>query len=375
MQRGFPAVAVLPFPAASPNHLPPPTSPLLRPSSLFQPPPFVVDDWEEDEIDELGGLAIESLAFAHHFERRITPSDLYWFDEDRETALDAMDDWNIESGGKLQETYEESSVDGPECQPLPWHDTKYQVCNNLHEQSLDLSDPHQHHELQYDIKFLGQGFYRQGLLLEPVGVDGPALVLKMLHLYRPLNQRQLIKVNNEALLMERLTSSPTITNTYGHCGTSILVEEANELSGKMIRTMEDKTWRGFIGQDELEQLERENGGVYQFNPLEPHEKLDIAIAMAESIALLHGFPDGIVAHDDIWVDQWMTATSDGRVMLNDLNSVLPLKWNRAENRYCTFQSRSGNLKSPEYFHFNGQMTEQSDIVPMGHMLYVLLTGT
>lgn len=338
----------------------------FRTFELQEPPPLL-EDYEPD----FGGLEILSSLNKDSFERRIHHFDGRLLHEERENTLDQMDDANIESGGRVRDMYDEIDS-STECQPLKWHDNKYQVCNVMHEQYLDLSNRISP-SLQYTLKTLGQGYYRQGLLLRPVGVDGPPLVLKMLHFFRPLNQRQVIKINNEALLMERFTSAPTITKTYGHCGTSILVEEATELAGDIVLADEDKTWRGFISNEELNRLELENGGVRQFNQLEPHDKLDIAISMAESIALLHGNPEGAVAYDDLSLDQWMLS-SDGRVMLNDLNSVIPLQWNRSAKDYCTFQSRSGNFKSPEYYDYAGKMTEQSDIFPMGHMLFVLLTG-
>ena len=87
----------------------------------------------------------------------------------------------------------------------------------------------------------------------------------------------------DALVMERLAGSPRIIDIYGHCGTAVWVEAMPYEVEEVIVPGE-----GYIRQQDLHD---EN----QLNPQNDYtvtEKLEIALAMAESIADLHGFEDG-----------------------------------------------------------------------------------
>ena len=103
----------------------------------------------------------------------------------------------------------------------------------------------------------------------------------------------------DAVIMERLTASPRIINIYGYCSTSIAVEAvpveveeiivpddgaltSKELHGERTGVGEDGTG----GKREGLALEPKNG--YRVD-----EKLTIALEMAEGIADLHGFRDGV----------------------------------------------------------------------------------
>jgi thiamine kinase-like enzyme len=44
----------------------------------------------------------------------------------------------------------------------------------------------------------------------------------------------------------------------------------------------------------------------------------MAVEMAESIAILHGFKDGVIVHNDIQLRQWLR-TREGRLKLGDFN--------------------------------------------------------
>ena len=85
--------------------------------------------------------------------------------------------------------------------------------------------------------------------------------------------------------MERLTASPRIVDIYGHCGTSVWVEALPyEVEEYIVPNS------GYMAQADLkdeEELKPQN----QYNP---HQKLEMALEMAESLADLHGFEDGVM---------------------------------------------------------------------------------
>ena len=97
------------------------------------------------------------------------------------------------------------------------------------------------------------------------------------------------KIHHEAIIMERLTASPTIVNIYGHCATSISAEiMPQEVTTKIVPLP------GYITQTELDQRP-----TLCQNNLTLDEKLEIAIVMAESMAEMHGFVGGPMVHGDI----------------------------------------------------------------------------
>lgn len=97
------------------------------------------------------------------------------------------------------------------------------------------------------------------------------------------------KIHHEAIIMERLTSSPTIVNIYGHCATSVIAEVMpEELTTKIVPLP------GYIKQTDLN-----NRPTLCQNNLTLEEKLEIAVVMAESMAEMHGFSGGVMVHGDI----------------------------------------------------------------------------
>ena len=110
-------------------------------------------------------------------------------------------------------------------------------------------------------------------------------VLKTIRWGFPESYKNIQTVLRDALVMERLSASPRIVDIYGHCGTSVWVEAIpNEVEEFIV------PGDGYIEQEDL----HDEHNLNPQNPYTAEEKLDIALAMAESLADLHGFKNGIM---------------------------------------------------------------------------------
>ena len=164
------------------------------------------------------------------------------------------------------------------------------------------------------------------------------------------------QVTNDAVVMERLTASPRIISMYGYCSRSIYVEHVGIEVEEVVVPGE-----GYPTKREIEQSKggattdsygggggesRTGPGLAPRNHYTPTEKLNIALEMAESIADLHGFKDGVIVHDDIQLCQWMRRESDGKMLLGDFNRATVMEWNvtgkggKGEG-YCRFDNGGG----------------------------------
>jgi hypothetical protein len=391
---------------------PPPQTVFLEDASMLVPSYFVTPMESEllgielDPISRTVGapdfadLDFNSLVLAKHFQREIYPNDLKYLNTERRSLLREFDKI-ADDEHEIIEHYQDMdhylasypTAETPlACAPQPWQYQKHQVCNNVHELSYDrlpYTDPTQ----QYDISELSNGHYRQTYLFKPIVQQrtsstsssmnatpaydpGPDIVIKNLRFQRELDMFNFFNINKEAVIMEQFSSSKLTSDIYGHCGTTVLVERGEELTYLMVpRRPGSKASRGRIPQTTLNHLQNKTGDVFPMNNFTAEQKLDIAIALAESIALLHGFPLGVIAHDDISLDQWMLSSHDRRVILNDFNNCHPLEWNAQKQKYCRFwASYPGTFKAPEVYGGSHWVNEQVDIWPLGNLIFSLLTG-
>jgi serine/threonine protein kinase len=179
------------------------------------------------------------------------------------------------------------------------------------------------------------------------------------------------KIQKEALIMERLTSSPRIVSIYGHCGLSVLAETTPD---EIVNFIVPES--GHANRTLLEQLPH----IQSMNNYTAIEKLDIALDMSKSIADLHGFSGGKILHGDIHPVQWLRSRVDGKLKLNDFNNAEILDLNRHpadvnDTFYCKAERGiwGGSFRSPEEF-LGLPIDEQIDVFSMGNNIYTLITG-
>lgn len=144
----------------------------------------------------------------------------------------------------------------------------------------------------------------------------------MKHNYDAIRMHQ---VNQDAVVMERLTSSPRIMDMYSLCGTSITVKSMPHSVEKAI--VPPGSWDP---NDEPR------------NKQSPSTKLKMALEMAESIADLHGFSGGVIVHGDIQLGQWLRETLNGTLVLGDFNLAKVLAWDEGKHRYCKYVNGRGH---------------------------------
>ena len=63
----------------------------------------------------------------------------------------------------------------------------------------------------------------------------------------------------------------------------------------------------------------------------------MALEMAESIAVLHGYEGSVIIHNDIQLQQWLR-TEEGTLKLGDFNRATIPDWDIKKNRYCEYST-------------------------------------
>jgi hypothetical protein len=258
---------------------------------------------------DYGGLQITSLLMMPDFHRHIQSKDADIYKDERRKFLHEID-YDLDTD---YDSFEDRDFDPHGCVPPKWKYMRRPNCNAFHELSLEL--PPGLVEQDFDIKFLGSGYYREAYLFTRLGQrlmskgkhsrgnehDEPkSFVLKHL-LYKDrfsFNQKNEASIHKEALVMDILSSSrPRRTSwIYGFCSTSIFVEAAKELTFDIVPELKIQTERGRISQKKLDKMQTKD--VHPLNNFTAPDKLKIALSMAEALAGMHGHPGGAFAHDD-----------------------------------------------------------------------------
>ena len=181
------------------------------------------------------------------------------------------------------------------------------------------------------------GSYRQVFLIRQ-GMEEP-IILKMNQFQLAFETDKYEFIRMDALVMERLTSSPRIANIYGHCGASVLTEVLP------IEIEENVVPMGYVNKTALhDELQ-----VQPMNTFTATHKLDMALGMAEAIADLHGFKDGVIVHDDIQLCQYLFRPDNKTMKLNDFNRAEIMLYDDVTGQYCPYLNGpgGGNWRAPE----------------------------
>ena len=144
-------------------------------------------------------------------------------------------------------------------------------------------------------------------------------------------------VRMDAMVADRLTSSPRIYDIYGFCGMAIMSEYfpygdyedvAVPGTGYLLTTKE--------------QIEQQENELTPYNDIESIEKLRISLQMAEALADLHGDPNGAIVHQDVQLSQYLLSSDGKTVKLNDFNRAEFMLWDDNKGTYCKYGEGGGN---------------------------------
>lgn len=212
------------------------------------------------------------------------------------------------------------------------------------------------------------GSYRAAFFLG--SIEDPELVIKVQRFGDSLYHTDRFEfVRMDALTMERLTSSDRIVDIYGHCAVTVLTEFLpTELDVTAVPIQRR------VRQDRTIKAQKRSQETKPLNQLGDVEKLDISLQMAEAIADLHGFKDGVLVHDDIQLPQFLFAKNN-KIKLNDFNRGEAMLYNEKKGEYCRYRNGDGggDWRAPEEYA-DKPLNEKIDVWSFGNNVYSVLTG-
>mmetsp|Transcript_9522 Transcript_9522/g.10902 ORF Transcript_9522/g.10902 Transcript_9522/m.10902 type:complete len:553 (+) Transcript_9522:35-1693(+) len=249
-------------------------------------------------------------------------------------------------------------IPGHVCRRVSEHRRNYQNCNTIFETSY----------IDNYVFYINEGAYRQVFGLQQEHED--SIVIKEMHSSIEFKTGDFEFVRMDAMVAERLTSSPRIYDIYGYCGTAIMsqyfphgdYEDVAVPGSGYLLTKEEKT------NEQINDLEAHNN-------ITSTNKLKISLQMAEALADLHGDPMGATVHQDIQLSQYLLSSDKQILKLNDFNRAEFMLWNDNKGEYCKYSegSGNGNWRSPEEY-FDNNLDEKVDIFSLGNNIYSILTG-
>jgi len=270
----------------------------------------------------------------------------------------------------------EDILDGENCFiAYEWQNKTLPNCNNLHEQSLvqEETKPRSVKQFSAENKFLlGKGSFRQvWKLSRPVSILGEAqeeaVALKVSRLDKWTDRDILTGNHIDALVSERLSSSPHISDIYGYCGNSALYEYSN--GGSLFDA---------IGAAEYDDVPRDLKAQKDYATWTTRRKMNLAYQAVQAVADLHGMdgPRPSVVHGDLDVTQFVTYDGGNTYKLSDFNGATFIYFNPKKHNGCLFDTRmsGGKTRSPEEYA-NEMVSEKIDIYALGNVLYTIATGS
>ena len=273
----------------------------------------------------------------------------YFFDDDYLRGLDNV-------------FPDEEENKNTKCRKIAEHTLNLQNCNEFHQ--LDALNP------TTEFWYLNEGGYRQVFSLAHSYDHNhtETIVIKDISFERDINHHNLEFVRMDAIVAERLSASPRIYDIYGFCGVGILSEffYHGDIEGDV--TGGDG---GYMHPADL----HDETELKPQNNLTGIQKLVLSLEMAEALADLHGYPNGMIVHDDVQLSQYLFNQDKTLLKLNDFNRAEFRLFDESNNQYCHWKNGPGNgsWRAPEEYE-DKPLTEQIDVWSFGNNMYVILTG-
>lgn len=247
-----------------------------------------------------------------------------------------------------------SLFDPEECkEPIhKWQDEFYPNCNLFH--SIDFTEMNDE-----ELQLLGIGGAR--MVWKVNDVDGRGGALKtMIYKSAVFDQTKAEHTRIDAILSERLTSSPHVIDIYGVCGLSTMSEvgvvDDKWVTRKNVKNDSEKTKRTRL------------------------EKLDLARQMAHALADFHGAGGSDENATAIWrnLKSQNVLFVEGKLKINDFDDAILLRRNATDGSPCKFQLdasvyQNKTYQPPELCYSGENLDEKIDIYALGGLLYHILT--
>lgn len=221
------------------------------------------------------------------------------------------------------------------CVPMQeWQMAYYPNCNSLH--SLDLTDLQQ---------LLGVGSAR---IVWKFGENDDSVALKTTKIQVQARKSLYESWRIDALLSERLTSSPRVLNVYGHCGLSTL---------NQVGTIRPE-W-------------------YKQHHQSASDKAALALELSRAFEDVHSI-DGNDHATAVWRNgkPENVLFVDGKLRIADFDESI-LLWRQHNETLCKFHFTIPNPKRFQAIELcspNNKLDEKVDIYSLGAMLYCILVG-
>ena len=209
------------------------------------------------------------------------------------------------------------------------------------------------------------------------------VALKTIRWEHDYDERNFHRHIRDAIVSERLSSSPRVTSMYAFCGNSGYYDFAG--GGSLSDRLEEH-WGA------LDSIANEEGGRDQNviqGLLSQYDKLSLAYEAANALSDLHDTDamrdkngeiiSASMVHADITADQFIII--DGGYKLNDFNRCRFMRSYRGtakseggDGKPCGFYvgSNPGTNRSPEEYAYEEE-TEKVDIYSLGNVFYMVLT--
>ncbi|KAL7426045.1 hypothetical protein ACHAXM_000289 [Skeletonema potamos] len=234
-----------------------------------------------------------------------------------------------------------------------WQESSFPNCNQIHEMGLlgkVTTD---------EFHYVASGGWNDvfKVLDTSSGLD-PTLAIKKLSpkrgkpegLVDKYKSRNYDRVRQDAIILERLTSSKNVMDIFGYCGDVIIGLFADG------GTLEDKNFRSL----------KRNASK---------ERLKLMVDAAKGLADIHGDAIPSIVHGDLTGKQYMFV--NGMLQLGDFNQAILIKRNATSpDEACTFHRIDpdyGVFRSPEEYSHKPQTTAV-DVWALGSIIYHVLTG-
>jgi len=251
----------------------------------------------------------------------------------------------------------------PGCERPDWQEYNFPNCNDVHE--IDLASVlafSSKNDDDNNLGYVASGLWRSVWAVNPRAVMSQPIVMKIMEMEHDVNTRNFDRHRRDAIVMERLTSSPYVVDGYGFCGNTVMTEFLDLPLDKVV--MEDETDR----------LESSTKGESVTTPITSRMRIQWAIDVAKGMQALHEIEGGPIVHADVQAKQFLVSPATGIVKVNDFNRCRFMARNTEDGSPCPFHipSAPGKMRAPEEYKYS-KLDEKLDMYSVANVLYSILT--